>query len=79
MPDRDDETGQYTDEYTVEDFESAINAEGGMAGTGEIAERVGCAHDTAYKRLKKLENDGIVSSEKVGNTLLWRLNDQETT
>jgi len=29
-----------------------------MAGTGEIADRVGCAHDTAYKRLQRMEKMG---------------------
>jgi Mn-dependent DtxR family transcriptional regulator len=71
MPDRDEESGQYTGQYTTEDFLNAINTEGGMAGTGEIAEIVGCAHDTAYKRLQKMEDEGLVSSRKVGNTLLW--------
>jgi predicted transcriptional regulator len=47
-----------------------------MAGTGEIADQVGCAHDTAYKRLQKMEEKGIVSSKKVGNTLLWTETDR---
>ncbi|QLH83804.1 winged helix-turn-helix domain-containing protein [Halosimplex pelagicum] len=71
MPDRNEETGQYTGEYSVEDFLDAISVEDGMAGTGDIAERVGCAHDTAYKRLQSMEEEGLVSSRKVGNTLLW--------
>jgi len=71
MRDRDEESGQYTGQYTTEDFLDAINAEGGMAGTGDIADLVGCAHDTAYKRLQKMEEKGLVSSRKVGNTLLW--------
>ena len=71
MPGRDEETGRYTGQYSTEDFLDAINAEGGMAGTGEIADYVGCAHDTAYKRLQEIEAEGLVSSRKVGNTLLW--------
>jgi Mn-dependent DtxR family transcriptional regulator len=77
MTDRDEESGRYTGQYTTEDFLNAINAEGGMAGTGDIAGLVGCAHDTAYKRLQKLENDGLVSSRKVGNTLLWTISETE--
>jgi len=71
MPDRDEDTGRYTGEYSTEDFLNAIRNEEGIAGTGEIADRVGCAHDTAYKRLQQLEDNGVVSSKKVGNTLLW--------
>ena len=71
MPGRDEETGQYTGQYSIEDFVNAISNANGMAGTGEIADRVGCAHDTAYKRLRRMEEKGLVSSQKVGNTLLW--------
>lgn len=71
MGERDDETGQYTDEYPKEAFLEAIKSADQMLGTGEIAEAVGCAHDTAYKRLQKLEEDGIVGSQKVGNTIVW--------
>jgi len=73
MPGRDEETGRYTGQYSTEDFLNAISAEGGMAGTGEIADHVGCAHDTAYKRLQEMEEEGQVSSRKVGNTLLWEI------
>lgn len=79
MPGRDEETGRYTGQYSTDDFLHAINAEGGMAGTGEIADRVGCAHDTAYKRLQKMEEEGILSSKKVGNTLLWEKTEAEET
>ena len=77
MPDRDEKSGRYTGQYTSKDFLDAINAEGGMAGTGDIADLVGCAHDTAYKRLQKMEEEGLVSSRKVGNTLLWRSSEKE--
>lgn len=77
MRDRDEESGRYTGQYTTEDFLDAINAEGGMAGTGDIADLVGCAHDTAYKRLQKMEDEGLVSSRKVGNTLLWTSSETE--
>ena len=73
MPDRDNETGRYTGEYSTDDFIEAINSEGGMAGTGDISDIVGCAHDTAYKRLQEMEEGGLVSSKNVGNTLLWRV------
>ena len=71
MGERDDETGQYTDEYPQEAFIAAIKNSDQMLGTGEIADSVGCAHDTAYKRLQKLEENGGVGSQKVGNTIVW--------
>ena len=77
MPERDKETGRYTGHYSTVDFFDAIESEGGMAGTGDIAGLVGCAHDTAYKRLRQMEKEGLVSSRKVGNTLLWELENDE--
>jgi len=75
MGERDDETGRYTGEYPREDFLNAIKDSDQLLGTGEIADVVGCAHDTAYKRLQYLENEGVITSQKVGNTLLWLLED----
>jgi GTP-sensing pleiotropic transcriptional regulator CodY len=48
-----------------------------MAGTGDVADHVGCAHDTAYKRLREMEGEGLVASRKVGNTLLWTSSEEE--
>ncbi len=75
MADRDEETGRYTGKYPDIKFLNTIEDQDEMVGTGEIANAVGCAHDTAYKRLQKLENEGEVSSQKVGNTLVWSIVD----
>ena len=75
MADRDENTGRYTGKYPDKKFLDTIKNQDGMVGTGEIANGVGCAHDTAYKRLQKLENEGKVSSQKVGNTLVWSVVD----
>ena len=70
MPERDEETGKYTEEYPVAAFLSAIRELDG-AGTGEIAAQVGCDRRTAYVKLNALEDSGQVSSRKVGQTLFW--------
>jgi len=75
MGERDEETGRYTGEYPREAFLNAIKDSDQMLGTGEIADIVGCAHDTAYKRLQYLENEGVLTSQKVGNTLLWLIDE----
>lgn len=69
--DRDKSSGQFTDEYPRELFLEAIEAESGMAATGDIADRVGCVHDTAYKKLNRMEESGLVKSQKFGNALVW--------
>lgn len=43
---------------------------GGMTGTSEVAAAVGCARDTVYKKLKKLEGERRVRSRKGGGSLV---------
>ena len=69
--DREEDSGKYTTSYPDSDFIDAIRTLGGMAGTSEIAQNVGCTRRTAYTRLQSLESEGKVSSRKVGNSLVW--------
>ena len=73
MSDRDRNSSNYTGEYSRDEFLSAIKNHEGPIGTGEVAKTVGCAHDTAYKRLKLLEEENVVRSQKIGNTLIWEI------
>ncbi|WP_242611675.1 ArsR family transcriptional regulator [Natrinema hispanicum] len=70
--DRDDE-GRYQSTYPLEDFINALEAEGGQAGTQDVVDRVGCSYELGYKRLRSLEDDGQISSQKIGNARLWLL------
>jgi predicted ArsR family transcriptional regulator len=70
---RDEESGKYTDAYSDKEFIEAIEGEGGLAGTGEIATVVGCSHRQALNRLNELEERGKVTSKDVGRSLVWRL------
>lgn len=71
--DREEESGKYTTSYSDSDFVDAIRQLGGLAGTSEIADAVGCTRRTAYTRLQSLENEDRVSSRKVGNSLVWMI------
>ncbi len=74
MPrERDDESGKYTDTYSDEDFVEAIKKEGGLAGTGTVAEIVGCSHRQALNRLKELEKADVITSKDVGRSLVWQI------
>ena len=77
MPDRDEESGQFTSEYPNSAFFDAIQALGGAAGTQEIADEVGCGYDTAYKKLRRLEDRGEIESRKVANARLWSIAGEE--
>jgi len=74
MPrERDDESGKYTDSYSDEDFIDAIKREGGIAGTGAIADLVGCSHRQALNRLNDLEEQNEITSKDVGRSLVWQI------
>lgn len=81
---RDDESGKYTDKYPPEDFLDALEAEGGQAGTMDIAERVApeydrdpeLFYDTTYKKLRRLRQEARLDSKEVGNSILWIMPDE---
>ncbi len=70
--DRDEKSGKFTEEYPPQEFLEALT-ELGPSGTTDISDYVGCDRRTAYLKLKSLEEEGEVSSKKVGNSLLWAL------
>ncbi|WP_241431151.1 ArsR family transcriptional regulator [Halococcus thailandensis] len=59
--------------YSLTDFIQAVKVEGGEATTPEIRDEVGCGHETARRRMKELEDDGIAEGRKIGSTLVWTL------
>jgi hypothetical protein len=74
MPrERDAESGQYTESYPRDAFLSALRAEGGMAGTNDVADQVGCSYELAYQRLRELAENGQLTRRKVANANLWML------
>ena len=72
--DRDEKSGKFTEEYPSQEFIEAL-AERGPSGTTDISDYIGCDRRTAYLKLKSLEEVGEVRSQKVGNSLLWKLNE----
>ena len=73
----DETSGQFVPEYADDEFLDAARDLGPAAGTQEIAERVGCQRDTAYRRLRMLEDDERIESRKVGMARLWTVVDDE--
>lgn len=68
---RDSESGRFTERYPPERFIDALQSEGGMASTSEVANHVGCSERLAFDRLTDLAGDGRVDSRNVGNARLW--------
>lgn len=77
MPDRDADTGKYTETYPLADFLDALEDLGGAGDTQEIADAVGCKYRTANMKLHQLEDDGRITVREVGNAYLWQLPDAE--
>lgn len=73
-PERNDETGQYTEEYSHESFLEAVS-ELDPATTSRVAEMVGCSYDLAYRRLRDLHQNGAVTRTEVGGSFVWAVND----
>jgi len=73
MAERDDDSGRFTETYPTKEFIEALESLGGTAGTQEVADEVGCKYRTANAKLHDLEDEGHVSSQKVGNVYLWSL------
>ena len=71
---RDENSGKFTEEYPLQAFLGAL-AELGSSGTTDIADQVGCDRRTAYLKLKSLEDKGEIRSQKVGNSILWELDE----
>lgn len=74
--DRDDDSGQYQEKYSTDYFLEAIESADGVVGTQDVADHVGCSYETAYKKLRSLEDSGSISSSKVGNARVWTVSDE---
>jgi len=66
------ESGVYASQYSTDTIIETLERED-VVGTQDIADALGCVYDTAYKRLRKLEDEGRVQSQKVANTRIWDL------
>jgi predicted HTH transcriptional regulator len=68
------EGGQFEPEYTDEEVVEAV-AENEPAGTTEVADELGIARQSADYRLRRLLDDDRVSKKKVGNSLVWSVDE----
>jgi hypothetical protein len=66
-----DDSGKFTKKYPTTAFLDALRELGGAAGTGDVADTVGCPQRTAYHRLSDLRDEGQIDSRQVGGSMLW--------
>lgn len=70
----DNNGGERVRKYPLSAFVEALEAEGGSGGTTDVADRVGCSYELAYKRLHELFENDEIDRSTVGNTHIWTLN-----
>jgi hypothetical protein len=70
MADERTDDGQFDQQYTRSSFLDAIESLP-VASTQSVADHVGCSYDLAYRRLKMLDSEGVVSHEDVGGSFVW--------
>lgn len=64
------ESGRFEPEYTDEEVIKAVRANE-PAGTKEVADELGIARQSADYRLRRLLDEERVLKKKVGNSLVW--------
>lgn len=69
-----DKDGRWSPQYKNKEFLEAIE-QVPVASTQRIADEVGCSYDLSYRRLKTLEENGLITSEKVGGSFVWLIAD----
>ena len=72
MTDDENGRGKYQTGIDDEEYVEALRSLG-PSSTPEIAEEVGVPRRSAYDRLRDLEDQGRVESQKVGTANLWKL------
>lgn len=72
---REESSGQFTPKYPTVGFLAALD-ELDEPPTSEVADAVGCPHNTAHYRLTNLEEDGLVQSRSVSHLKVWSLTDE---
>ena len=71
---RDEESGQFTEQYPREAFLNAVSRIEN-ATTSKIAEEIGCSYDLAYRRLGTLADENEINKAMVGSSYIWTCND----
>lgn len=72
---RDESTGKFEEVYSDEQILDLLRET--RLGTSEVADRLECHRTTAHEKLVDLQERDYVESTKVGNTLMWKLADEE--
>jgi ribosomal protein S25 len=67
---KDTSTGRYRESFRDEVFLKAFE-QGSVLSTKEVADKVGCSYNLAYKRLGELAEEGRIKGKIIGNSCAW--------
>lgn len=73
---RNEDSGQFTPKFSDEEFIDAVRALD-TATTSAVADEVGCKYRTAHSRLSDLRDEGRITSQQVGSSLVWMLSEDD--
>lgn len=73
-------SGRYTETVSLGDVLGVVETiQGPVVTSGDIAESLDCSHETARRKLRRLEEQGRLASRKTaGRVVWWVVNDQDS-
>jgi hypothetical protein len=74
---RDEDSGRFQEEYPPEEVIAAIQRHGGYAGTADIAEEIGATTESAYAKLRAMEEENRVQSQLIGQSRIWEVTEED--
>lgn len=72
-----DDQGHFKKQYSPEAYLKHLD-QNTPTRAQEVADAVGCSYELAYKKLRELEEEGHVTSQKNGNARVWTLEGRST-
>ena len=70
-----DEQGRFVPQHSDEEILTAVRMHE-PAGTSEVAADLGIKRPSADYRLRRLKDEGKVTSKKIGATLAWQITEE---
>jgi hypothetical protein len=74
---RDEDSGRFQEEYPPEEVIAAIQKQDGYAGTASIADEIGTTTESAYVKLRAMEDEVYVESQLVGQSRIWEVAEED--
>lgn len=73
-----DDRGRVKETYPLDEVYASLE-EIGPASTTDVMESLDSSYETAYQKLRELEDNDLVSSTRVGNARLWSVSDRRVS